>query len=42
MINENIAQDIFDAVERAVEDAAGEVQMESPLASHAGESHDEL
>lgn len=35
-------EDIFDAVERAVEDADGEVQMESPLASHASESHDEL
>jgi len=35
-------EDIFDAVERAVEDADGEVQMESPLASHHFESHDEL
>ena len=27
-------QDIFDAVESAVQDADGEVQMESPLGSH--------
>eukprot|EP00090_Calanus_glacialis_P047432 TRINITY_DN9846_c0_g1_i4.p1 TRINITY_DN9846_c0_g1~~TRINITY_DN9846_c0_g1_i4.p1 ORF type:complete len:203 (-),score=34.70 TRINITY_DN9846_c0_g1_i4:97-705(-) len=35
-------EDIFDAVERAVEDADGEAQMESPLASHDFGSHDEL
>eukprot|EP00090_Calanus_glacialis_P047431 TRINITY_DN9846_c0_g1_i2.p1 TRINITY_DN9846_c0_g1~~TRINITY_DN9846_c0_g1_i2.p1 ORF type:complete len:203 (-),score=34.64 TRINITY_DN9846_c0_g1_i2:83-691(-) len=35
-------EDIFDAVERAVEDADGEAQMESPLASHEFGSHDEL
>eukprot|EP00092_Neocalanus_flemingeri_P023443 GFUD01025420.1.p1 GENE.GFUD01025420.1~~GFUD01025420.1.p1 ORF type:complete len:206 (+),score=44.78 GFUD01025420.1:99-716(+) len=35
-------EDIFDAVESAVQDADGEVQMESPLGTHDLYDHDEL